>query len=319
MTSPPPPDPRAGRVLPDRPTGVGDLLETAVRLVRGTGVEAALAVVIVLGPVHLLAAAWFAVLPRLLPGSLPDGAPLRGELTVVWVSLGVAAAAGLAGLLLTPLVLGAVVTLMGAHDAGRDLGWRSGLVTARSRWPSLLGASLIAWLLVLGAGLVALATVAVPAVILGAVAVPLALLVVIPALPALAVGAVAAGGLTYLVVPPVVLENRAATAAVRRAWRLLRVRFWPVVGIVLLAALGVGVVATPVGWLFQLLAVLPGQAGALALAAGGLASTTVTIVLGAAVALAVHADLRVRLGLRAGPAATPPPHLQSGATRRGAD
>jgi hypothetical protein len=120
---------------------------------------------------------------------------------------------------------------------------------------------------------------------------PLVALLLVP-LGLLAAAALAGVLVLFSVITPaVVLERRGPVAAIARSARLVRRRYWPTVGRVLL----VGVLVAIVGWLLALLALpadlLPGGVGFFA--AGTLAKIVALPLMPTALTL-VYLDLRVR-------------------------
>lgn len=263
--------------------GVGDVLDTAFRLLRVCAGPATLLILLILGPVQVLASTAFVSPMEVLRNPVatePDGAMLALS------TLG-----GLLSLVVSPLVM-AALTWMGAHaDAHTRPDWREALRQGARRYWATLGA--FALLAVVGGGavvgvvvLVAVVGAAVgglPAVLIG---IPLGMAVLV-----LAVGLVALG---YLTVPCIVVEDRGPVAGLRRAWRLLRSRFWPTIGV----SLAVGLVFTLLGTAVSSAISIPaffGFPGAwIFIAVGGILDQLVRVPLGAFAALAIHVDQRIR-------------------------
>lgn len=279
---PPPPGQRVG-LVPLYPMGVGDVLDTAFRMLRVCAGPAVLVVLLTLGPVQILAST------ALMSPFAAFDEPVPTELDATMVTLSLAGAA--LSLVVTPLVV-AALTWMGSHaDATHRPDWRRALREGARRYWATLGAfALLAVAIAAGAVVVALLVAlvagaggAIPAVLLG---LPLGFGVVV-----LAVGVVALG---YLTVPCVVVEGLGPVAGIARAWRLLRRRFWPTIGV----SLAVGLVFTLLGGAVSSVISIPaffGFPGAWVFAAvGGILDRLVTVPLGAFAALAIHVDQRIR-------------------------
>lgn len=278
----PPTRQRVG-LVPLYPMGVGDVLDTAFRLLRVCAGPAALLILLLLGPVAVLSSTAF-----VSPTAIFDE-PVPTELDA---GLLVASLAGsLLSLVVLPLVM-AALTWMGAHaDADHRPDWRQALRHGASRFWATLGAFAL-----LAVGAAAMTTVVVglvgivgvlggglPAVLLG---VPLGLGVLV-----LVVGLVALG---YLTVPCIVVEGHGPASGIGRAWQLLRRRFWPTIGV----SLAVGLVFSLLGGAVSSAVSIPAFLGAPGswafVAVGSILDRLVTVPLGAFAALAIHVDQRIR-------------------------
>lgn len=263
--------------------GVGDVLDTAFRLLRTCAAPASLLILLVLGPIQVLAATAFVSPTAMFSDPVP---------TEVDASLLVLSSVGsLLSLVALPLVM-AALTWMGAHaDAQARPDWRAALRAGARRYGAVLGAFALLALAGVVVVAVVVATVAVvgavggglPAVLLG---VPLGLVCVV-----LVVGLIALG---YLTVPCVVVEELGPVAGLRRAWRLLRRRFWPTIGV----SLAVGLVFSLLGGAVSTAISVPAFFGFpgswVFVAIGGILDRLVTVPLGAFAALAIHVDQRIR-------------------------
>ena len=236
--------PRPG-IVPLRPLGLGELLDGAFQYIRAhprvvLGISAVVAVVTVLlqAPFQSSFAASFEPLlagsgstpPRLdqLGGALGDAAALSG-VNVVISLLGSTVLTGLLVVVLSRSVLGAPII---ARDC-----WEA----ARPRLLGLLGVVVLVAVLTVLAFLVPL----VPAALLalfGAPAGAIAALGVLGLLAGMVLAVVVAVGLA-LAAPAYVLEGGSVVAALRRSPALVRGRFWPILGILVLTAVIVTVVA----------------------------------------------------------------------------
>lgn len=264
--------------------GLGDVLDTAFKLLRVTFVPAALIVLVVFGPLQLLAALAFPT-PNFFEFDATTGVadPDIGRLVV----------GGLAGIvtwLLTPLVNGALVWLGAEYESGRDPDWTDAYRAVVGHF----GALLVAGLLIGLAGIVAAVALVAPAVAIGAAGVvPLAVLWGIVAVLLLFAIFLAGSALFYVVAPAIVLEDLGAVEGLRRSFNLIRPRIWPILGIVVVAGLILllvnGIIAGISGVLGLLL-----PAGWIVVAIGGILAQVLVAPLTAYVALAVYVDQRIR-------------------------
>ena len=270
-------------LVPLYPMGVGDVLDTAFRLLRVCAGPASLLILLVLGPVQVLTSLAF-VSPTSI---LSDPVPAQVDGAMLLLSL----AGSLLSLVVMPLAM-AALTWMGAHaDAEHRPDWREALRAGARRYGATLGAFLL--LALVGAAAVAVVALlvalvgavggGVPAVLLG---LPLGLAALV-----LVVGLVALG---YLVVPCVVVEELGPVRGIGRAWRLLRRRFWPTIGV----SLAVGLVFSLLGGAVSSAISVPAFFGFpgswVFVAVGSILDRLVTVPLGAFAALAIHVDQRIR-------------------------
>lgn len=263
--------------------GVGDVLDTSFRLLRVCAGPAALLIVLILGPVQVMASTAFVSPLSVLNDPVPtevDGAML--VLSMV---------GGLLSLVVSPLVM-AALTWMGAHaDADSTPDWRSALRHGARRYWATLGAFLLLALVGGGASfgvimllvLVAAGGGGLVAVLLG---IPLVFAVVV-----LVVGLVALG---YLTVPCIVVEERGPVAGIGRAWRLLRARFWPTIGVSLAVGIVFTLLGTAVSSAISLPALFDFPGSWVFIAIGGILDSLVRVPLAAFAALAIHVDQRIR-------------------------
>lgn len=263
--------------------GVGDVLDTAFRLLRVCAGPAALLILLLLGPIQVLSSTAFVSPISVFDDPVPTEVDAR--------MLGLSVVGSLLSLVVLPLVM-AALTWMAAHaDTDHRPDWRDGLRHGARHYWATLGAfgllalvaaavtavvvALIALLAAIGGGL--------PAVLLG---IPLGL-----GAGVLVVGLVALG---YLTVPCVVVEGLGPASGLRRAWQLLRRRFWPTIGV----SLAVGLVVTLLGGAVSSAISVPaflGVPGAwVFVAIGAILDRLVTVPLGAFAALAIHVDQRIR-------------------------
>lgn len=267
------------------PMGIGDILDTSFKLLRHTAGPSILLVLIVLGPVQVIAS-----LAAGNPASiLSDPVPAEPNYSLLVLSFGTALLQYVIGL---PLVSAGLTWLAARTDEGERPDWTAAFRAGLRRFLPVLGAVLM---LFLGAG--AIVTVLVLLSVLAATAVgPVG--GVLLGIPTFIVGVVLLLASTmgsYLVVPVIVVEERGPLVALRRLWSLVRRRFWPIVGLSLLAGLVFQLIGGAVNTPFTIAAFLPTPIGWLFLAIGGVLSEMVQVPLAAFVALAMYVDLRIRI------------------------
>lgn len=275
--------PRIG-LIPLYPMRVGEILDTGFKLLRATLKPAALVVLILLGPVQLLSSAGF-VSPFAM---LNDPEALEASATAGLAPLAILG--GLLSIAITPIATVALTWLGARTDEGRTPTWQDALrVGFRRFWP-VVGAWLLVAIAIIGIGVIVGVTIflAAQASVVAAVVVGVPLGLALLVLTMLAILGV------YLVVPIVVVEELGATAALTRTWQMLRRRFWPLVGIALLAGIITSVVGFAVSSVFLIVAFIPTPFSWLFTAIGSVVSSMVSTPLGAYFALAVYVDWRVR-------------------------
>lgn len=263
--------------------GVGDVLDTAFRLLRACAGPASLLILLVLGPVQVLAATAFVspfdVFQNPVPTE-PDGRMIA-----------LSTAGGLLSVVVSPLVMAALTWMASRADADTSPDWREALRHgARRYWPTLGAFLLLA--LAGGAAVVAVVLLIVlvasvggglPAFVMG---IPLVLVLVV-----LVIGLVVLG---YLTVPCIVVEERGPLDGLRRAWRLLRARFWPTIGVSLAVGVVFAILGTAVSSAISIPAFFGFPGAWVFVAVGGILDRLVTVPLGAFAALAIHVDQRIR-------------------------
>lgn len=256
---------------------LNDVLDAALTLYRRTLPSVAVAVLVVLGPLNLLAA---------IPG---DGAtpfdpfaplPSPGALALIGLAV-------LATIVVSPLVTAAVMWIAVQRDRGVELDWQDAYRVVGPRFGSLLGATALVGLIGLGLLVVAALPIAAVAVASPGLAVVLALLLILPL-------GLAFTAVFYLVVPVVLLEGATAGQAIRRSVELVRPRLWPTAGIVLLAGVLIGLAGGIVSFVFSAIGGLMPTGGFVLAAIGSTLNTAVTVPLTANVALLIYVDARIR-------------------------
>lgn len=263
--------------------GLGEVLDTSFRLLRVCAGPAALLILLLLGPVQVLASTAFVSPTEVFNEPVPTEVDARLLL--------LAAAGSLLALFVQPLVMSAL-TWMGAHaDEQHRPDWRDALRHGARRYWAVLGAFALLALAGTGVAVVVVLVVALlgavggglPAVLVG---LPLGLGVLV-----LTIGLLVLG---YLTVPCIVVEGQGPVSGLRRAWHLLRRRFWPTIGV----SLAVGVAFSLLGGAVSSAISIPaffGIPGAwVFVALGGIVDRLVTVPLGAFAALAIHVDQRIR-------------------------
>jgi hypothetical protein len=192
--------------LPLHPMSVGDVLDGAFKLLKANARTVLLVVASVVVPLQLLSA--FALREQVSPGLLNvlrDPTLAESQSTF---SLGDAATSGvtvLLGLITAPLIAGAVSRVCAASYLGHPIGPADALKATLKRLPALLAVSFLVFVVQ-------------------------AIGFVLCILPGIAVTV-----LYSAVTPALMIEEIGPIAAMRRSWRLLKPRFWPVLGIVALA------------------------------------------------------------------------------------
>ncbi len=289
--------------VPIRPMGLGEVLDGSFKLLRADFVPLLLAIVVVVVPTAAIAVA----LSLRFQQGLIDLASVT-DFTAIGDVLGtlpIGSALGLVGVsvlqyLLLLAATAAVYRIAAARYLGRSESVGDALAGGFRRLLPLIGASLLIGLVALVAILVcvALATAAfVGAATVGntAVTVVLVLVGLLPLLAAVAVG-LGVYTATLLAAPAIVVEEAGVIASIQRSWRLVRPRFWPVLGTWLLALLVSNVIGFAFGGIPSFIGGLfPFSAWGQVLTQVGTAlSTLVTTPIVALVTLMLYFDARIR-------------------------
>ncbi|HVF33060.1 MAG TPA: hypothetical protein VM933_08485 [Acidimicrobiales bacterium] len=227
----PPPQPKGGDArtgpLPLHPMSVGDVLDGAFKLLKANARTLLLVVAAFVVPLQLVSA--FVVRDQVSTGFLDllsDPTIAESQADFALGDLAGSLFTVALGLVTTPLIAGAVSRVCAASYLGRPIGAAEALSGTLRRLPALLAAAFLV-LVAQGLGFV---------------------LCILPGI-ALTV-------LYAAVTPALMIEDLGPLEAMRRSWRLLKPRFWPVLGIVALAWL----IASFLG---NLLGGIPSAVGAL--------------------------------------------------------
>lgn len=283
------PGPEGGPLIPRHPMTLGDVISGAVALYRATFATAVPVVAVVYAPLAVLNAVAVPITDD-LDARDPFAAVDAGELALLGLAM-------LVGFVVAPLVGAALTWLALARAEGRQVTWSE----AYGAVSGLFGRVLLATLVVFGLGLLAIIAVAIPVGIAAMAGPGVAVLLVVGlGVPVVLVLLI----LSYLIVPAIVIEGARPGEAVARAWELLRVRLWPVIGTVVVAALLFGVVSATIGVIIAGVSEVAGPASLLVDAVGSTVSALVTVPLTTYVALLIYVDAAVRLE---GPDALPLP------------
>lgn len=293
--APPPPvapAPMPGPV-PVRPMGLGELIDGAFRLLRADFGPIALAVAAVVLPLQVASFVLTVDLQENLLDTLTQnpaavGPTLRAFASRLPAYLGVS----VVQVLLLLLATAAVTRIGGARYLGLRQSAGDALRSAVRSAPALVGARLLVTLLTYGAvGLPALlsaAGFASGAPVLGGLALFLVLGGVVVAVWLWVVFALA--------VPAVVLERAGPVESLARSQRLVRGRWWPVFGILLLTGLVVWLVGSAIGAIPSAVSVFfpLDLVGQILATVGATLSLLVTTPASALVVLLLYFDARVR-------------------------
>lgn len=213
--------------LPMHPMTVGDVLDGSFKLFKANARTLILVTAAVVVPLQIVSS--FALRGQFQFGVL-DALDAVNDPTVAQsiadqqqgsgAEILLGALTAFLGLLVTPFVAGAVSRVVADSYLGRELAAGDALRAAARRFPALLGAFVLVHLAELGGFL----------------------LCVLPALALMA--------MYTMVAPAIAIEELGPIEGMRRSWRLARPRFWPVLGISLLA----GFIANALG---QILGTIP--------------------------------------------------------------
>lgn len=255
-----------------RPLGLGEILDVAIKLYRARFATMAKVVAVFVAPVYVFSAL---VQLSLLPG---DDADVGG--TEFWAVVAAAVVTGLAVYLASELATAGSFRVVSGTYLNDETDWRDSVGFATARLGPLV------WLTILsGLGMGAVAA-------LGA----LLAVAVFPLLFLLVLGAVYLYGLWAVAVPALLFEDVRGTRALSRSRQLVRGRWWPVFGTILLATLLAGIVGNIIGGIVTSV-VASGDSDvvdAVGGAVGSIVSGIITTPFVAAVTTILYYDLRVR-------------------------
>ena len=254
--------------LPLHPMSLGDILDGAFKLLKSNARTILIVVAVIVLPLQfgtsffIRDAFQLGIVDVLSDPSLAapaaDEGPDLGQLIAQLV-------AATLSIIATPFIAGAISRVVAASYLGEQIGPRQALgAAARRFWP--LFASFILVHLIEGVGFI---------------------LCILPGLAAMA--------MYTLVAPAIVEENLGPIEGMARSWRLVRPRFWAVLGISLLAGLLASLLGNMLGFLPVTIALLFGGTFAwLFVAVGGVLASIVTTPIVAIVATLLYFDARIR-------------------------
>ncbi|MGH9178810.1 MAG: hypothetical protein ACRD0N_09695, partial [Acidimicrobiales bacterium] len=251
-----------------RPLSVGEILDLAIKVYRERFVHLVKAVTVVVAPVSVLGAVIQLSLPDIdaISGTTDEFGRVTVEAGDIWAFLGGLLALGLIAYVASQLATAASFKLVSGAYLDEEPDWRASLAFATSKLGSLM------WLTVVFA--------------LGLVAGFLAC--VIPSVYLYVAWTVA--------VPVLLLEDARGAKALGRSRALVKGRWWPVAGVLLVAFVLTGLVQSTASGL--LLAVASAGDSELvdvvAQAVANTAASVLTTPFSAAVIMVVYFDLRVR-------------------------
>jgi hypothetical protein len=249
-----------------RPLGIGEILDAGIKLFLRHWRTLVLSVVGLILPVQILSALVTAsVAPEQFDLTSTESGVDEGEEAEFLVGQGV-----IAVLSIISILLATAVCFKAVADAylGVEPEWRRSLRFAVRRLGGLFGVALI------GGILVALATVA----------------LIVPGIWLFVMYSVA--------VPALLLERIGPVGALRRSFRLVRGRWWPTAGALLVGYLLIGIIGALVSGVILIIPSVVAEdntlAGALGSVVGGTVGSVLTTPYSAAVVTLLYFDLRVR-------------------------
>ena len=251
-----------------RPLRVGEILDAGIKITTKRFGALAKLVAVVTVPIQVVSA--FVTLSTTSDDPLSTNTSTTGEIDGdLWTQLAGNLVVSLLGLLATLIALAACTRIVAGAYFGEGADWRESLRYAGRRLPSLL------WLGLLYGLMVAVGTVA----------------CVIPGIWLAVAYAVS--------IPALLIEDTRGTHALRRSFRLVRRRWWPTFGVLLLGLLLINVVQTTLS--LPLLGILLAGGGdpnvvvfVVASTITGTIGTVVTTPFLVAMLVVVYVDLRVR-------------------------
>ena len=282
--------------LPLHPMTVSDVLDGAFKLLKANARTVVTIAAIFMVPIQSLAAflqrdllggrGFFDVIndpstARAAQDSGDNGQALAGLLSFI------------ATVLVLPFVAGAISRVVASSYLGEQLTPGPALRATGRRWWALISSWFLVHLLEFSGLIVAVAViVVVAATSAGAAGVFVAVVIGLAALP------VALMFMTLFVAtaPAIVVEELGPVQGMRRSARLMRRRFWGVLGIALLGGFLANILGQILGGVFSFagLAVGTGRGGWLLIAVGGILSSLITTPLVAIISTLVYFDGRIR-------------------------
>ncbi len=271
---------------------VGDILDGVFKLFKANARSIVVIVAAFTVPLQLVAA-W--AQRDLLSGAglfdaLGDPSVLDAQAAQPFGDVGSSLVVSLGGLLVLPFMAGAISQVVAASYLGETLAAGPALRRTLGRFWALLGGWILSHLPLL-VGIVG-------GLVLVALGAGLGALVVVGGLGLLVLGplVLVVSALSVVVAPAIVVEELGPLDGVRRSWSLVWRRFWPVVGISLLAGLITSLVAGALGFVPSFVALFFGlEHGWIVLAVGGIVASLVSEPIVAIAATLVYFDLRIRI------------------------
>ncbi len=269
--------------------GLWEIVSTAIRVYVSNANALFLIVAVLAVPVTILLTL---LITAALPDELVNFDPARGEdaLSGLTVSdfrslIVVGLIGGVLGFVISMVAIGACFVVVGEALAGRSIGWTDAIRSALSKVASLIWIPLLVGLLILG-GLIA------GAILIGALAAVVEALAVIVGI-GLLCAFVYVAVLWSLAVPALMAEDVRGTRALARSGELIQGRWWPTLGVYLIAFVIILVVSLVLDAIFGAPEGRTGTDLVVALIGGAISQILVTP-FQAAVAGVVYFDLRAR-------------------------
>jgi hypothetical protein len=252
--------------LPLHPMSVGDVLDGAFKLLKANARTIILVVAAIVVPIQLISA--FLIRDQVsvgLLGMLQDPTLVDEDSTAGFGTTATSVLTAILGLLTGPFIAGAVSHIVAASYLGAPMGPAAALKRTARRFGPLLAATFLVFV-VQAVGFV---------------------LCIVPGLLAFA--------LYTAVTPAVMVEEIGPIQAMRRSWRLMKPRMWPVLGIAILARMIAGLLGNLLGGIPSVAAVaLGGSFAWLFIAIGSILSALVSAPIVAIVSTLLYFDGRIR-------------------------
>jgi hypothetical protein len=251
-----------------RPLGVGEILDVAIKIYRARFGVLVRIVSVVLAPVFVVGAVIRISVPSDSSSLVEIGQPgATPELDTgdFWAFLAGTLLIALLAFIAAQVATGACFKAVSGAYLDEEADWRESLRFARSRVGSLLWLSF------------------------------LLVLLLAPAFLACIVPGIYLWGAWAVATPVLLFDDRKAWGALKRSRQLVKGRWWPTVGVLILVAILTGIVQLIVLGLATVVSVTNNEiAAAVAQAIGQTASSALTTPLSAAVLTVLYFDLRVR-------------------------